>query len=80
MEVLPFQSLKCNTTNLSLGQHVLQKRVIGFANALVRQICQNGTFRIFYAKLPILLPVGGSTNRRKEIILRGTINVKYGKR
>ncbi len=32
---LPFQSLKSNTTNISLGQHVLQKRIIGIENALV---------------------------------------------
>ncbi len=32
---LTFQGLKNSTTNLSLGQHVLKKRIIGFANALV---------------------------------------------
>ncbi len=35
---------------------------------------KNNTFRIFYAKLCILLSVDGSTNRRNEIILGGHYN------
>ncbi len=35
---------------------------------------KNDTFRIFYAKLFILLSVGGSNNRRKEIIFGGYYN------
>ncbi len=38
----------------------------------------NGTFRVFYAKLYILLSVGGSTNCRNEIILVDIIIIKYG--
>ncbi len=49
----------------------LQKRIIDFAIVLVEKICKNGTFRIFYATLYILLSVGGSTNRRNKIILGG---------
>ncbi len=32
---LPFQSLLSNKINSSLGQHVVQKSAIGFANALL---------------------------------------------
>ncbi len=32
---LPFQSLKSNKINFSLGQHVVQKSAIGFAKALL---------------------------------------------
>ncbi len=41
---------------------------------------KNGTFRISFAKLYILLSVGGSTNLRSEVIWGGmeTINVKFG--
>ncbi len=70
-----FQSLKSSTTNISLGQHVPQKRIIDFKNVLIEIICKNGTFRIFYATLYILLPVDGSSNRRNEIILGGDFKV-----
>ncbi len=32
---LPFQSLKSNKINFTLGQHVVQKNAIGFATALL---------------------------------------------
>ncbi len=73
---LTFQSLKSNIINFCLGQHVLQSRIIGVVNVLVGYICKNGRFRIFYAKLYILLSVDGSTNRRNVIILGGDYNLQ----
>ncbi len=68
------------TKSAGAPTHVQRKRIIRFVNAFGRQICKNSTFRIFYAKLYILLWMDGSTNLRNEIILGETLKVKYGSR
>ncbi len=52
---LPFQSLKSNKINFSLGQHVVQKSAFGFVKALLGYLCKTGPFRTFYAKSYTLL-------------------------
>ncbi len=72
---LTLQRLKSNINNFSFGQHVLQN-VLFHSQMLLYWITlqSNGTFRVFYAKLYILLSVDGSTKCRNEIIFGGHYN------